>query len=80
MVVHVEHTAVATRAVMASFGFEYIAHQTISTALVLRITQVEAPEDRDLTWVCSHRLNERPNEHYEEDVEEAQENDNSGIV
>ena len=70
--VHVEHTAVAARAVMASLGFEYVAHQAISTALVLWIAEVEAPEDRNLSGVSRHGLNEGPNEHYEENVEETE--------
>ena len=80
MVVHVEDAPIAARAVMAPFGFEYVAHQTVSTALILRIAQVEAPEDWNLTWVRCHRLDEWPDEHYEEYVEEGEQNNYSRII
>ena len=80
MVIHVEYTSVAARAVMASLRFEYVAHQTVAAALVLRITQVEAPEDWNLPRVRRHGLDEGPNEHYEEYVEETEQNYYSGIV
>ena len=70
--VHVEHAAVAGRAVMAAFGFENVAHQTVATAFVLRVTQMEAPENRYLAWVRGHCLHEGPDEHDEEHVEDGE--------
>ena len=78
--VHIEHTPIATRAMMASFRFEYVTHQTVSTALILRVTQVEAPEDWNLTWVSGHRLDEGPDEHDEENMEESEQDYDSCIV
>ena len=40
--VHVEDTAVASRAVMAPFWLEHVAHEAVPSALVLWVTQVEA--------------------------------------
>jgi len=54
---------------MAAFWFENVAHQTVATAFVLRVTQMEPPENRYLAWVRGHGLREGPNEHDEEDVE-----------
>ena len=54
---------------MASLWLEDVAHETVAASLLLRITEVEAPEDRDLPGVCGHGLNEGPDKHYEEDVE-----------
>ena len=71
--VHVEDASVAGRAVMASFWLENIAHEAISAALVLRVAQVESPEDGHLAGVCGHGLDEGPDQHEEKDVEHAEE-------
>ena len=54
VMVHVQHTSIAGGAVMAAFGLEYVAHETVSTTLVLWVTQMESPEDRHLTWIGRH--------------------------
>lgn len=74
MMIHIEYAPIATWAVMASFGFEDITHQAVPTALIFRISQVEAPEDWNLSWVSSHRLYERPYEHEEYYIEETEHN------
>lgn len=65
VVVHIEHAAVAGRAVVTPFGLEHIAHKTVPPPLVLRVALVEAlkrlqhckyPEDRNLAGVSQHRL------------------------
>lgn len=68
MMVHVEDASVASGAVMAPFGLEDIAHQAIASALVLVVPEVEAPEHGHLTRVRRHRLEERPQQHREQDV------------
>ena len=54
VMVHVQHTSIAGGAVMAAFRLEYVAHETVSTTLILRVTQMESPEDRHLTWIGRH--------------------------
>ena len=78
--VHIEHTSVTAGAVMASFGLEDIAHQTVPPSLVFRVTQVEAPEDRYLARVCGHRLYEGPQHHDENHMEDRQKQNDSSIV
>ena len=60
MMIHVKYTSVASRTVMASFRLEHIAHEAVTTTLVLIVSQVEAPENRDLSRIRRHRLKERP--------------------
>jgi hypothetical protein len=47
---------------MASLRFENVAHQAVSPSFILRVSQIEAPEYRDLTWVSEHGLEEGPNQ------------------
>ena len=54
VMVHVEHASVAGGAVMAPLGLEDVAHEAVAATLVLRVSQVEAPEDWDLPGVCCH--------------------------
>jgi hypothetical protein len=61
--VHVEHTSVASRAVMASLWLKNIAHQAVSTPLILIVAEMEAPEDGHLSRVRRHTLEEGPHEH-----------------
>jgi len=65
---------------VAALWLEDVAHQTVATALVLSVAQVEAPEDRDLSWVGRHRLEERPDKHHEEDVKHSQHHCNQVVV
>ena len=65
MVVHVQNTPIACRTVVASFGFEDVAHEAIPPTLVLVISKMESPKHRDLARVCSHGLKERPKKHEE---------------
>jgi len=58
---------------MASFWLENVAHEAISAALVLRVSQVESPEDGYLAGVRGHSLDEGPDQHEEKDVEHAEE-------
>lgn len=60
MMVHVKHAPVACGAVMASLRLENIAHEAVSTTLVLIVTQVKAPENGHLSRISRHRLKERP--------------------
>ena len=71
--VHVEHTSVACGAMMATLWLEHIAHKAITTSFIFVVAQVEAPKYRHLTRVSRHRLEERPEEHCEEDIIEYQE-------
>jgi len=80
VVVHIEHTSVAARAVMASLWLKDVAHQAISATLVLRVTQMEAPEDWNLPRICSHGLYERPNHHDEDEMEHTQQEQNLPVV
>ena len=68
VVVHVEHAPTTRRAVMASLWLEDVAHETVAASLLLGITEMEAPEDGDLSWVCGHGLDEGPHKHYEENL------------
>jgi len=67
--VHVQHTSVACRAVMASFRLKNIAHQAVSPSFILRVTQVEPPENRDLARVREHGLEEGPHQQHKYHVE-----------
>jgi len=69
--VHVEDAPITRWAVMATFRLKDVAHKTVSAAFVLRITQVETPEDGHLTWIRSHGLDEGPYKHEEKKVEHA---------
>lgn len=55
---------------MAPLWLEDVAHEAIAAAFILRITQVEAPEDGNLAWISRHCLKEAPNQHNEQHVEE----------
>ena len=68
VMIHVEHTSVAHRAVVTPLWLEHVAHQAIPPALVFWIAQVKAPEDGYLPRVSSHRLDKRPQKHYEQHV------------
>ena len=65
VMVHVEDAAVAGGAVMAPLRLEDVAHEAVASSLVLRVTQVKAPEDWHLARICRHGLNEGPDEHEE---------------
>ena len=54
---------------MAAFRLEDVAHQAVTSTLVLRVTKMEAPEHWNLAWIGSHRLDEGPHHHYEDDME-----------
>ena len=56
--VHVQYTSVASGAVMASLGLKDVSHQAIPPSFILRVTEVEAPEDRNLSRISEHRLEE----------------------
>ena len=72
MVVHVEYTTVARRTVMASLGLKDIAHQTVASAFVFRITQMKTPKYRYLPRISSHSLDEGPDKHDEENMEHSE--------
>ena len=78
--VHVEHTPVAGGTVMAPFRLKNIAHQAVSSSLVLRIAKMEPPEDWNLTRIGSHRLYERPNEHEKDNIENCEHDYDSRVV
>jgi hypothetical protein len=42
MVIHVENTTIAGRAVVTTIRFEYIAHETVPLTLILRISHIES--------------------------------------
>ena len=67
--VHVEDAAIARGAMMASLRLEDVAHEAIAATLVLWVTIVLAPEDGHLARICRHALNEGPDEHEEEKME-----------
>ena len=54
VVIHVEDTPVAATAVMAPLWLENIAHEAITASFVLRVAQMEAPEDGHLPRVSGH--------------------------
>ena len=66
VMVHVQHTSVARRAMMASLWLENVTHQAVSSSLVFRIAQMEAPKDWYLARIRRHSLNEGPNKHEKE--------------
>ena len=68
MMVHIEDTSVAGGAVVAPLGLEDIAHEAITSTLVLVVAQVESPEHWHLPRIGRHGLKERPKHHGEEDV------------
>ena len=78
--VHVEDAAIAARAVMATLRLEYVAHQAVSAPFVLRVAQVKSPENGHLAGVGGHGLDEAPDEHEEEHVEDGEQNDYSPII
>jgi len=80
VVVHVQHATVACRAVMAPLWFEDIAHQAIPPSLVLRVSQVEAPEHRDLPRISGHCLHKGPDEHNKENVKNGQQREHFDVV
>ena len=65
VVIHVQYASIARRAVMASLWLENVAHKAVASSFVLRVSQVESPEDGDLPRVCGHGLDEGPDEHEE---------------
>ena len=54
MMIHVQHAPVARGTMMAALRLKYVAHQAVSTAFILWVTQVESPEDRYLPRVRRH--------------------------
>ena len=58
VMVHIEHTPVARRAVMTPLWLKNVAHKAVSASLILRISQVEAPKYGYLAWIGSHGLYE----------------------
>ena len=68
--VHIENTAVAGGAMVTSLWLEYVAHETVATALMLCITKMEAPRHRDLPRIGGNRLDERPYHHEKDHMEE----------
>jgi hypothetical protein len=54
--VHIEHTSITSRAMMAPLRFKNIAHEAISSSFILVVAQMESPEDRNLSWVGGHGL------------------------
>jgi hypothetical protein len=66
--IHVKHTPIASGAVVASLWLEHIAHQAVPTTFILVVTEMEAPEHRHLSRICSHRLEEAPNEHQKQEI------------
>ena len=54
VMVHVEHTAATTRAMVTPLRLEDVAHQTVSSSLVFCITKMETPKYRYLTRICEH--------------------------
>ena len=54
---------------MAALWLENVAHETVTASLILWVTEMEAPEDWNLSRVCCHALNERPDQHKEEYME-----------
>ena len=80
VMVHVEDAAIAGGTMMATLRLENVAHQTVTASFVLRITEMEAPEDGYLTWISRHALNERPDEEDEEHMEHSEESDDPPIV
>ena len=79
--VHIQHTPVTGATMMATLWFEYIAHQAVSAALILRIPQVETlnsldllniyPKNWNLTRVRGHSLEKRPSQKYEEQMKKS---------
>ena len=62
VMVHVENAAIARGTMMATLGFEDVAHQAVTASFVLRVTKMEAPEDWNLTRIGCHTLNEWPDQ------------------
>ena len=54
VMVHVEYAPIAAGAMMTTFRLKYVAHEAVSAALILRVAQVEAPEDGYLAGIRSH--------------------------
>ena len=65
---------------MAPLRLKDVTHEAVAPSLVLRVPQVEAPEHGYLPRVCRHRLDERPDEHEKEHVENSKHEYNSPIV
>lgn len=68
MMIHVENTPLARRAVVAStlkfqslpFWFETMAQQTIPSATIVSFLSEEAPIDGYSSWVCDYRVDHGP--------------------
>jgi S-adenosylmethionine synthetase len=80
MVIHIQNTPIASGAVMAPLRFEYIAHEAVASSFVFGVAQMEAPENGHLPRVSSHRLQERPHEHEEENMKEGQHDTHVEVV
>lgn len=82
MMIHVQHTSITSRAVMATLWFEHVTHQAVPSSLVLWIAQVKAlfklqaksfyPKYWYLARVCGHGLEKRPHKQYEKHMKECQ--------
>ena len=58
---------------MAALRLKDVAHEAVTASLVLRVAQMETPENGHLARICRHALYERPHEHEEKNVEHGQE-------
>ena len=67
--IHVQHASIAGTAVMAALRLEDVTHEAVTASLVLRVSQMETPENWHLAWICRHTLYERPDQHEENYVE-----------
>ena len=47
---------------MAAFRLEDVAHEAVTSTLVLRVTKMEAPEHWNLSWIRRHRLYKAPHQ------------------
>lgn len=65
---------------MATLRLENITHQAVPSALVLRVAEMEAPEDWHLAGVGRHGLDKGPNKHDEEYVENGQHGQDFHVV
>jgi len=65
---------------MATLWLENVAHEAVTASFVLWVTEMEAPEDRYLAWICCHALNEGPDKQDEEHVEDGEHKDDSPVV
>ena len=76
--VHIQNADVANRTVVTALWFKRIADQTVSFSLIVIVSDVEPPVQRNFPRRSFHHCVVRPHHHRDADVEEDKDNDEEG--